>query len=114
MHKNRDASLPLPAALMGVIWRISVRIVVVVVLVRKFNFITGGEVAAATRILAGRGRDLDQISVATDQETGPVEMNYQTEGVVEPLDEPSASESLSAKNEQCSFARTEEIRPAMA
>jgi hypothetical protein len=33
-------------------------------------FVVGGEVLAATpRVLAGRGRDLDQISVAINQET---------------------------------------------
>jgi hypothetical protein len=45
----------------------------VVVLVLERVFVVGGEVVAATtRVLAGRGRDLDQISVATNQETGPL------------------------------------------
>ena len=43
--------------------------------------------AATTRVLAGRGRDLDQISVAINQETGPAEMRCQPEGAVEPLGE---------------------------
>jgi hypothetical protein len=44
----------------------------VVVLVLERVFVVGGEVVAATtRVLAGRGRDLDQISVAINQETGP-------------------------------------------
>jgi hypothetical protein len=42
-------------------------------------------VAATTRVLAGRGRDLDQISVAINQETGPAEMRIQPEGAIEPL-----------------------------
>ena len=47
-----------------------VRAVVVLVLERAFVF--GGEVVAATtRALAGRSCDLDQISVAIDQKTGP-------------------------------------------
>jgi hypothetical protein len=47
-----------------------VRAVVVLVLGRVF--VVGGEVVAATtRVLAGRGRDLDKISVAINQETGP-------------------------------------------
>jgi hypothetical protein len=42
----------------------------VVVLVLERVFVVGGEVVAATtRVLAGRGRDLDKISVATNQET---------------------------------------------
>jgi hypothetical protein len=42
----------------------------VVVLVLERAFVVGGEVVAATtRVLAGRGRDLDQISVAINQET---------------------------------------------
>jgi hypothetical protein len=76
---------------------------VAVVLVLERIFVVGGEVVAATtRVLAGRGRDLDQISVAFNQETGPAEMSCQPEGAVEPL------------GEQCSLARTEEIRSAMA
>jgi hypothetical protein len=72
-------------------------------------------VAATTRALAGRGRDLDQISVAIDQETGPAEMRCQPEGAVEPLGEHAFGFSdLPAKNEQCSLVRAEEIRPAMA
>jgi hypothetical protein len=44
----------------------------VVVLVLERVFVVGGEVVAATtRVLAGRGRDLDQISVAINQEDGP-------------------------------------------
>jgi hypothetical protein len=50
-----------------------VRAVVVLVLERAF-FVGGEVVAATTRALAGRGRDLDQISVAINQETGPAEM----------------------------------------
>jgi hypothetical protein len=60
----------------------------VVVLVLERAFVVGGEVVAATtRALAGRGRDLDQISVAINQETGPAEMRCQPEGAVEPLGE---------------------------
>jgi hypothetical protein len=60
----------------------------VVVLVLERVFVVGGEVVAATtRVLAGRGRDLDQISVAINKETGPAEMCRQPEGAVEPLDE---------------------------
>ena len=45
---------------------------VAVVLVLERAFVVGGEVVAATtRALADRGRDLDQISVAINQETGP-------------------------------------------
>jgi hypothetical protein len=63
-----------------------VRVVVVLVLERVF--VVGGEVVAATtRVLEGRGRDLDQISVAINQETGPAEMGCQPEGAVEPLGE---------------------------
>ena len=70
-----------PTTLIGV-----VRVVVVLVLERVF--VVGGEVVAATtRVLAGRGRDLDQISVAINQETGPAEMRCQPEGAVEPLGE---------------------------
>ena len=39
---------------------------------------------ATTRVLTGRGRDLYQISVAIDQETGPAEMRCQPEGAIEP------------------------------
>jgi hypothetical protein len=75
---------------------------VVVVLVLEHVFVVGGEVVAATtRALAGRGRDLDHISVAINQETGPTEMRCQPTWVNMPL----ASEGLSAKNEQCSLAR---------
>jgi hypothetical protein len=43
----------------------------VVVLVLERTFVVGGEVVAGTtRALAGRGRNLDQISVAINQETG--------------------------------------------
>jgi hypothetical protein len=60
----------------------------VVVLVLERAFVVGGEVVAATtRLLAGRGRDLDKISVAINQETGPAEMRCQPEGAVEPLGE---------------------------
>jgi hypothetical protein len=53
----------------------------VVVLVLERAFVVGGEVVAATtRVLAGRGRDLNQISVAINQETGPAEMRCQPEG----------------------------------
>jgi hypothetical protein len=56
------------------------------VLVLERAFVVGGEVVAATtRDLAGRGRDLDQISAAINQETGPAEMRCQPEGAVEPL-----------------------------
>jgi hypothetical protein len=42
----------------------------VVALVLERVFVVGGEVVTATtRVLAGRGRDLDQISVAINQET---------------------------------------------
>jgi hypothetical protein len=63
-----------------------VRVVVVLVLERAF--VVGGKVlAATTRVLAGRGRDLDQISVAINQETGPAEMRCQPKGAAEPLGE---------------------------
>jgi hypothetical protein len=46
-------------------------------------FVVGGEVVAATtRVLAGRGRDLGKISVTINQETGPAEMRCQPEGAV--------------------------------
>ena len=68
-----------PTTLIGVVG-------VVIVLVLERVFVVGGEVmAATTRILAGRGRDLNQISVAINQETGPAEMRRQPEGAVEPL-----------------------------
>ena len=57
-----------PTTLIGV-----VRAVIVLVLERAF-VVKGEVVAATTRALAGRGRDLDQISVAINQETGPAEM----------------------------------------
>jgi hypothetical protein len=61
---------------------------VVVVLVLKRVFVVGGEVVAATiRVLAGSGRDLDQISVTIIQDTGPAEMRCQPEGAIEPLGE---------------------------
>jgi hypothetical protein len=42
---------------------------VAVVLVLERVFVVGGEVVAATtRVLAGRGRDLDKISVAINQD----------------------------------------------
>jgi hypothetical protein len=63
-----------------------VRAVVVFVLKRAF-VVVGAVVAATTRTLAGRGRDLDQISIAINQETGLAEMRCQPEGAVEPLDE---------------------------
>jgi hypothetical protein len=63
-----------------------VRAVVVLVLERVF-VVRGEVVAATTRSLAGRGRDLDQISVSIDQETGLAEMRCQPEGAVEPLGE---------------------------
>jgi hypothetical protein len=45
---------------------------VAVVLVLERAFVVGGEVVAATtRVLAGRGRDLGKISVAINQEAGP-------------------------------------------
>jgi hypothetical protein len=63
-----------------------VRVVIVLILERVF--VVGGEVVAATtRVPAGRSRDLDQISVAINQETGPAEMRCQPEGAVEPLSE---------------------------
>jgi hypothetical protein len=50
----------------------------VVVLVFERVFVVRSEVmAATTRILAGRGRDLNQISEAINQETGPAEMRCQ-------------------------------------
>jgi hypothetical protein len=63
-----------------------VRAVVVLVLERAF-VVGGEEVAATTRALAGRGRDLDKISVAINHETGPAEMRCQPEGAVEQLGE---------------------------
>jgi hypothetical protein len=61
----------------------------VVVLIPERAFVVGGEVvvAATTRVLAGRGRDLDQISVAINQETGLAEMRCQPRGAAEPLGE---------------------------
>jgi hypothetical protein len=38
---------------------------------------------AATRVLAGRGGNLGQISVATDQEMGPAELRCQAEEALE-------------------------------
>jgi hypothetical protein len=52
---------------MGVVWGVWS----VVVPVLKCAFVIGGEAVAATRVLAGRGGDLGQISVAIDQETSP-------------------------------------------
>jgi hypothetical protein len=94
-----------------------VRVVVVLVLERVF--VVGGEVAAATtRVLAGRGRDLDQNSVAINQETCPAEMRCQPEGAVEPPDE-TCLWLPKACQQRMSRVRwrgpvTEEIRPAMA
>jgi len=62
------------------------RAVLVPVLERAFA-VRGEVVAAATRALAGRERDLDQISVAIDKETGPAEMRCQPKGAVELLGE---------------------------
>ena len=60
----------------------------VVVLVLERVFVVGGEVVAATtRAFAGKGSDLDQISVAIDQEAGPAKMRCQPERTVEPLGE---------------------------
>jgi hypothetical protein len=60
----------------------------VIVFVFERVFVVGGEVVAATtRVLAVRGRDLDQMSVAINQEVGPSEMRCQPEGAVEPLGE---------------------------
>jgi hypothetical protein len=60
----------------------------VVVLVHERAFVAGAEVVAATtRVLVDRGRDLDQISVAANQESGPAEMRCQPEGALEPLGE---------------------------
>jgi hypothetical protein len=59
----------------------------VVVPISERAFVAGGEVVEATRTLAGMGRDLVQISVAIDQETGPAKMRCQPEGVVEPVGE---------------------------
>lgn len=42
--------------------------VAVPVLVRKYAFTVGDKVVAAIQVLADRGRDLDQISVAIDQD----------------------------------------------
>ena len=44
----------------------------------------GEVVAAITRALAGRGRNLDHISVAIDQEAGSAEMRCQPERTAEP------------------------------
>jgi hypothetical protein len=63
-----------------------VRVVVVLVLERAY-VVAGEVVAATTRVLAGRSRDLDQISVAINEETGPAEVRCQPEGAVEPLGE---------------------------
>ena len=87
------------------------------VLVLKCAFVVGGEVAATTttRALTGRGGDLDQISVATDQEAGPAEMRCQPEGAAGRwVNMPLTSEGLSAKNGPCLLARAEEVRSAMA
>ena len=64
------------------------RAVVVPVLERAF-VVRGEVVVATTRALAGRGRDLGQISVAIDQEAGPAEMRCQPKRAVEPLGEHS-------------------------
>ena len=71
--------------LTGVAWLI--RAVVVLELERAFA--VGGEVVAATRALAGRGRSLNQntTSVAIDQGTGPAGGCCQPEGAAEPLGE---------------------------
>jgi hypothetical protein len=50
---------------------------VLVVLVLERAFDIGGEVVAVFIALAGKGGDLDQISVGIDQETGPAEMHCQ-------------------------------------
>ena len=60
---------------MGVVWGVRA----VVVLVLKCAFVVGGEVVATTRALTGRGGDLGNISVATDQKAGPAEMRCQPE-----------------------------------
>ena len=79
MAKHTSKQRP-PTTLVGV-----ARAVVVFVLERVF--VVGGEVVAATaRVLAGRGRDLDQSSVAIDQEAGPAEMRCQPERTAGPLD----------------------------
>jgi hypothetical protein len=58
----------------------------VVVFLSERALVVGGEVVAATtRALAGRGKNLDQISVAIDHETGPAEVRCQPEGAAEPL-----------------------------
>ena len=59
-----------------------------VVLVLERVLVVGVEVVAATtRALASRGRDLDHISLAIDQEAGPAEIRCRPEGAVEPLGE---------------------------
>jgi hypothetical protein len=63
-----------------------VRVVVILVLERVF-VVEGEVVAATTRVLADRGRDLDQISVAIDQKMGQAEIRCQPEGAVESLGE---------------------------
>ena len=96
---------------MNVVW--GVRVVVVLLLERVL--VVGGEMVVATRALAGMGADLDQISVAIDQETGPAEVRCQPKGAVEPLSGHAFGfRRLPDKEGQCSLARTEKIRPAMS
>jgi hypothetical protein len=85
----------------------------VVVLVLERILVVGGEVVAATttRALAGRGRDLDQISVAINQETGPAEVRCQSEGAVEPLvNMPLASEGCQQRMSSVRCAVGDEVR----
>ena len=71
MAKTRIKTELPPTTLMGVVWGVKA----VVVLVLESALAVGGEVVAATiRVLAGRGRDLGQISVAIDQKTSPAEV----------------------------------------
>ena len=81
--QKRNPLLPYhtPYYLVGV-----VEAAVVPVRVLERAFVVGGEVVAATSALAGRGRELNQIS-AIDPETGPAEERCQSEGAVEPLGE---------------------------
>jgi hypothetical protein len=55
------------------------------VLVAKLAFAARGEVAVATRTLAGRGGDFDQVSEVIDQESGPTEMSVQPKRAAMPL-----------------------------
>jgi hypothetical protein len=52
--------------------------------VLKWAFVVGGEMVAAIRAMAGGRSEIDRVSVAIDQETGPAEMCFQAEGAIKP------------------------------